>query len=68
MEGHTMEQDRKHEDSMPARAPATAPAAPAAEADDNITVEVVGDDGFVHEPADADLPDFNDDLDPSDAP
>ena len=59
-----MEQDRKHEESTLA----SAPAAPAAAPDDESTVLVVGDDGLVDEPADADRPDFNDDLDPADAP
>jgi len=59
-----MEQNRKHEESTPA----TAPAAPAAAPDDESTVAVVSDDGVIDEPADADRPDFNDDLDPDDAP
>jgi hypothetical protein len=59
-----MEQDRKHEEPTPA----TAPADPAAEPDDESTVLIVGDDGLVDEPADADRPDFTDDLDPADAP
>ena len=59
-----MEQDRQNAQSTPA----TAPAAPAAEPDDESPVAVVGEDGVVDEPADADRPDFNDDLDPDDAP
>jgi hypothetical protein len=55
-----MEQDRKNEETPPVPAPATD--------DDESTVLVVGDDGVIDEPADADRPDFNDDLDPSDAP
>jgi hypothetical protein len=56
-----MEQDRKNEESPPAPAPAAVD-------DDESTVLVVGDDGVIDEPADADRPDFNDDLDPADAP
>ena len=59
-----MEQDRKNEESTRVKAPA----APAAAPDDESTVTMVGDDGVVDEPADADRPDFNDDLDPDDAP
>ena len=44
------------------------PADPAAAPDDESTVLIVGDDGLVDEPADADRPDFTDDLDPADAP
>ena len=59
-----MEQDRKNQESTSAAQPATPAAAP----DDESTVVIVGDDGVVDEPSDADRPDFNDDRDPGDAP
>lgn len=64
MEGHTMEQDRKKEESAPGKPPV----APTGIPDDESAVTIVGDDGVIDEPADADRPDFNDDLDPDDAP
>ena len=64
MEGHTMEQDRKKEASTPGKPPV----APTGIPDDESAVTIVGDDEVIDEPADADRPDFNDDLDPDDAP